>query len=102
MKIKDSLTFPFVMWMSLGDHSLSGKKDIIMKRNSKDGTAPKVARIYMSDNDYHAMNDYCKQRYELFLKQWFNNGISFIEDLTMKGNIEVMRNRQKSYLELAK
>jgi len=56
----------------------------------------------MSDDDYHCMNEYCSQRYELFLKQWFNNGVSFIEDLTMKGNIEVMRNRQKSYLELAK
>lgn len=97
MQIKESLMFPFVTWMINGNHSLGGKgRSVVMKRNGK------IAKIMLSNNDYLDMNDYCCERYALFLKQWFNNGVSFIEDLTKQGEMEIKKLRQSSYRELMK
>lgn len=97
MKIKESIVFPFVMWMMLGNHHLTEKKgNIVMRRNGK------TAQIYFSKDDYFEINDYCAERYTMFLKQWLNNGVDFLNDLKMKGAIEVKRLRGKSYMELLK
>ena len=41
------------------------------------------------------MNDYCEQRYRLFLKQWLEQGQDFLFELMAMGMISVKRNRQQ-------
>lgn len=95
MEIKESLVFVFVFWMQKGGHNLNERKgNIVMRKNGK------VAEIYFSDADYYEINDYCKERYELFLTQWFKYGVEFIKNLKREGALEVMRNRGQRYLEL--
>lgn len=97
MKIKESLVFVFVVWMQKGGHNLNERKgNLIMKRNGK------TAEIYFSNDDYYEINDYCKERYQLFLVQWFKYGVEFITNLKREGAIEVMRHRGQRYLELVK
>lgn len=97
MKIKESIVFPFVTWMMIGNHHLTEKKgNIVMRRNGK------TAQIYFSKDDYFEINDYCAERYEMFLKQWLKYGVEFIKNLKREGALEVMRNRGQRYLELKK
>lgn len=97
MKLKNSLLFVFMVWMENGGHSLAAKKNmIVFKKNGK------IAKVCCSDSEYLEINDYCQERYAMFLKQWLNNGISFINNLNRDGAIKIMHNRSKSYLEMKK
>lgn len=93
MKIKQSLVFVFMMFMKRGAHGLSEKKGvIIMKRNGK------VAKIHYGDAEYLEMNDYCKERYAIFLRHWLNGGEKFITDLKRDAVLEVNKYRQHGYM----
>lgn len=90
MKIKKSLLFAFMSWMKNGSHGISEKKKlIVMTKNGKQATITK------SKDEYLEMNDYCAQRYLLFLKQWLEQGQDLLFELMAKGMISVKRNRQQ-------
>lgn len=90
MKIKKSLLFAFLSWMINGSHGIAEKKKaIVLTRNGKQ------AVIEKSDNEYLEINDYCAQRYLMFLKQWLDKGENFLFDLMAMGMISVKRNRQQ-------
>ncbi|MCH4243711.1 hypothetical protein [Acinetobacter gerneri] len=74
------ISTPFMHWMFNGGHSAEVKTDCVVLRKNKnigkifcDGT---TAKSYL-------MNNYCAERYEMFLKQYFNNGKSFIDALNL-------------------
>ena len=97
MKIKESIIFPFVVWMINGQHNVSEKKgNIVMKKNGK------IAQIYCSKGDYLEINDYCQERYVLFLTQWLKYGVDFIESLKEEGVMQVARLRGDSYMRMMK
>lgn len=90
MKIKKSLLFAFMSWMKNGSHGIAEKKKvIIMTKNGKQETITK------GKDEYLEMNDYCEQRYRLFLKQWLEQGQDFLFELMAMGMISVKRNRQQ-------
>lgn len=93
MKIKGSIIFAFVVFMQNGGHSLSEKKgNIVMKKNGK------TAQIYWSKEDYLEINDYCEERYILFLNQWLKYGVEFIESLKDSGVMQISRLRGQAYM----
>ena len=97
MKIKDSLVFPFVMWMKIGGHGLSERhQHLVMKKGGK------IATIHPSKDGCSEINGYCAERYNVFLAQWLNKGVSFIDELKLKGDLEIEKLRRYSYLELLK
>lgn len=97
MQIKGSIVFAFVVWMQQGQHDLTERKgNIIMRKSGK------TAQIYWNKGDYFDINDYCQERYLIFLNQWLKGGIDFIDDLKEKGVMQVNKLRSKSYMELMK
>lgn len=93
MKIKGSIIFVFVVFMQNGGHSLSEKKgNIVMKKNGK------TAQIYWSKDDYLEINDYCQERYMLFLNQWLKYGVEFIESLKDSGVMQISKLRRQAYI----
>lgn len=90
MKIKTSLLFAFMAWMINGSHGVADKKKVIvLTRNGKQ------AIITKSKDDYLEMNDYCAQRYLMFLNQWLDKGEDFLFELMALGMVSVNRNRQQ-------
>lgn len=80
MKIKQRILFPFMAWMVNGGHTVSGKKGLLkLSRNGK------VAEIEDSDKEDLEINDYCAERYRMFLKQWLNHGYEFIDNAKLAG-----------------
>ena len=82
IKLPHSICTVFMQWMLTGGHVSKIKKDSItlVKGENKD---QKVAKVFFDGavRDFYEMNDYCTERYKLFLSQWFKKGRSFIESL---------------------
>lgn len=96
MKIKNSLVFAFLVWMEKGDHTIRYKKNhFVMKKNGKIATI-----AYFDKDDYLEINQYCIERYQLFLYQWFKFGEDFLNKLKQHGAVQVMKNRSKNYMEM--
>lgn len=63
-----------------------------MKKNGK------TAQIYWSKEDYLEINDYCQERYMLFLNQWLKYGVEFIESLKDSGVMQISKLRGQAYM----
>lgn len=104
MKIPNSIVTPYFQWMYGG--GFIGKvtrKGIVFKRGND------IAIIYNEDckkHESYEMNEYCQKRYEMFLKQYLNNGRSFIESLDAKMDAVMIKHKAElvkmGYWELLK
>lgn len=93
MKLKQSILFPFMSWMVNGGHSVSGSKGFVkLSRNGK------VAKIEDAESDYLEINDYCAERYRIFLRQWLNHGYEFIDNAKLNGIAHIQKARHHNAL----
>uniref|UniRef100_UPI0028B170F4 hypothetical protein n=1 Tax=Acinetobacter gerneri TaxID=202952 RepID=UPI0028B170F4 len=96
------ISTPFMHWMFNGGHMGSVKKNCIALRKGKN-----IGKIYCNGTEQpsYEMNEYCAERFTMFLKQYLNNGKKFIDHLTIEADdlrMAVMANNQKfQYLRVA-
>lgn len=67
-------------WMFNGGYISEIKKNCVVLHKSKN-----IAKIHCDGKtaESYLMNDHCAERYAMFLKQYLNNGKSFIDSLNL-------------------
>lgn len=78
-RLPNSLCSPFIEWCTRGGHEIQIKKG---KVSLKKGKNVGVIKFDGKIEDDYQMNDYLTERFQLFSKQWLNNGESFVEELS--------------------
>lgn len=97
LKVKKSLLFCFIVWLTRGDYKIHDtKRDIVLSRKDKE------VLIKIKDDEYLEMNEVGQDRYKVFLKHWLNFGVELLNDLRIEGNMLAKKNRGQRYLELRK
>ena len=83
MKLPNSISPAFIEWLDRGGHKIELKKNLlVIKKQFSDGVKRSVIPFERHEiKEFYELDEYLSQRYELFLKQYFNNGKSFIDDL---------------------
>ena len=83
MKLPNSISPAFIEWLDRGGHKIELKKNVmIVKKKFSDGVKRSEIPFDRHEvKEFYELDEYLSQRYELFLKQYFNNGKSFIDDL---------------------
>ena len=85
MKLPNSISPAFLEWLDRGGHKIELKKNVmIVKKQFSDGVKRGVIPFDRHEiKEFYELDEYLSQRYELFLKQYLNNGKSFIDDLNL-------------------
>lgn len=83
MKLPNSISPAFIEWLDRGGHKIELKKNtMIVKKQFSDGVKRSVIPFDRHEvKEFYDLDDYLSGRYEIFLKQYFNNGKSFVDDL---------------------
>lgn len=83
MKLPNSISAAFLEWLERGGHKIELKKNaMIVKKQFSDGVKRSVIPFERHEvKEFYDLDDYLSGRYEVFLKQYFNNGKSFVDDL---------------------
>lgn len=83
MKLPNSISTAFLEWLERGGHKIELKKNVmIVKKKFSDGVERSEIPFDRHEvKESYELDEYLSQRYELFLKQYFNNGKSFVDDL---------------------
>lgn len=83
MKLPNSISPAFIEWLDRGGHKIELKKNaMIVKKKFSDGVKRSEIPFDRHEvKEFYELDEYLSQRYELFLKQYFNNGKSFVDDL---------------------
>lgn len=83
MRLPNSISPAFIEWLDRGGHKIELKKNVlIVKKQFSDGVKRSVIPFERHEiKEFYELDEYLSQRYELFLKQYFNNGKSFVDDL---------------------
>ncbi|MDV2440327.1 hypothetical protein QR665_12720 [Acinetobacter gerneri] len=96
-----NLCTPFMFWMFNGGYISEIKKNCVVLHKSKN-----VAKIHCDGKtaESYLMNDHCSDRYAMFLKQYLNNGKSFIDALNAQATQQyeiASLNPKFNYLQVA-
>ena len=85
MKLPNSISSAFIEWLDRGGHKIELKKNVmIVKKKFSDGVKRSEIPFERHEiKEFYELDEYLYQRYELFLKQYFNNGKGFIQDLKL-------------------
>ncbi|WP_180115174.1 hypothetical protein [Acinetobacter sp. YH12140] len=83
MKLPNSISPAFIEWLDRGGHKIELKKNaMIVKKQFSDSMKRSVIPFERHKiKEFYELDEYLSQRYEVFLKQYFNNGKSFVDDL---------------------
>lgn len=83
MKLPNSISPAFIEWLDRGGHKIELKKNVmIVKKKFSDGVKRSEIPFDRHEvKEFYDLDDYLSGRYEVFLKQYFNNGKSFVDDL---------------------
>lgn len=83
MRLPNSISAAFLEWLERGGHKIELKKNVmIVKKKFSDGVKRSEIPFDRHEvKEFYDLDDYLSGRYELFLKQYFNNGKSFVDDL---------------------
>ena len=78
-KLANSISGAFLEWLERGGHKLTIKKNLMVaiKGNKRGVIAFEQHKI----KEFYELDEYLSERYELFLKQWLNNGKGFVYEL---------------------
>lgn len=78
-KLANCVSGAFLEWLERGGHKLSLKKNLmVVTKGDKRGVIPFERHKV---KEFYELDEYLSERYELFLKQWLNNGKGFIYEL---------------------
>ena len=94
LTLPHNLCTAFMQWMLNGGHiGKVNKVAVVLKKGTN------VAKIFCDGNNqpFYEMNEYCATRYELFLKQWFVQGVQFIQGLTTRANQVIQQKLLKTH-----
>lgn len=85
MKLPNSISPAFIEWLDRGGHKIELKKNVmIVKKKFSDGVKRSEIPFDRHEvKEFYELDEYLSQRYELFLKQYFNNGKGFIFELNL-------------------
>lgn len=83
MRLPNSISPAFIEWLDRGGHKIELKKNVmIVKKKFSDGVKRSEIPFDRHEvKEFYDLDDYLSGRYEVFLKQYFNNGKSFVDDL---------------------
>jgi len=83
MKLPYSISPAFIEWLDRGGHKIELKKNVmIVKKKFSDGVKRSEIPFDRHEvKEFYELDEHLSQRYEIFLKQYFNNGKSFVDDL---------------------
>ena len=78
-KLANCVSGAFLEWLERGGHKLTVKKHLMIAvKGDKRGVIP-FERHQIKE--FYELDEYLSERYELFLKQWLNNGKGFVHEL---------------------
>lgn len=78
-KLANCVSGAFLEWLERGGHKLTIKKHIMVAaKGNKRGVIPFE---HHKIQEFYELDEYLSERYEVFLKQWLNNGKGFVYEL---------------------
>ena len=85
MKLPNSISPAFLEWLDRGGHKITLKKNLMVIIKDCNGSVKRGVIPFDRHEikEFYELDEYLSQRYELFLKQYLNNGKSFIDDLNL-------------------
>ena len=83
MRLPNSISPAFIEWLERGGHKITLKKNLMVVTKECNGSAKRGVIPFERHEvrEFYDLDDYLSGRYEVFLKQYFNNGKGFIQDL---------------------
>ncbi|WP_180069433.1 hypothetical protein [Acinetobacter sp. YH12112] len=83
MKLPNSISPAFIEWLDRGGHKITLKKNLMVITKECNGSTKRGVIPFERHEvrEFYDLDDYLSGRYEVFLKQYLNNGKSFIDDL---------------------
>lgn len=83
MRLANSISAAFLEWLERGGHKITLKKNLMVITKECNGSSKRGVIPFERHEikEFYELDEYLSQRYELFLKQYFNNGKGFIQDL---------------------
>lgn len=84
MRLPNNISPAFIEWLERGGHKITLKKNLMVITKECKGSAKRSVIPFERHEvkEFYDLDDYLSGRYEVFLKQYFNNGKGFIQDLT--------------------
>lgn len=85
MKLPNSISSAFIEWLDRGGHKITLKKNLMVITKECNGSVKRgeIPFDRHEIKEFYELDEYLSQRYELFLKQYFNNGKGFIYELKL-------------------
>lgn len=85
MRLPNSISAAFLEWLERGGHKITLKKNLMVITKECNGSSKRGVIPFERHEvkGFYDLDDYLSGRYEIFLKQYFNNGKGFIQDLSL-------------------
>lgn len=85
MKLPNSISPAFIEWLDRGGHKITLKKNLMVITKECNGSTKRGVIPFERHEvkEFYDLDDYLSGRYEVFLKQYFNNGKGFIYELNL-------------------
>lgn len=85
MRLPNNISAAFLEWLERGGHKIELKKNLlVIKKQFSDGMKRSEIPFERHEvKEFYDLDDYLSGRYEVFLKQYFNNGKGFIYELKL-------------------